>query len=77
MTNSSIQNHNTYIAGLLKDGTAITPFECCHCKFKLSTVMNNTHEDWDSLVFCPSCDTPFLKITLRNNQGVRCSRVKL
>jgi hypothetical protein len=68
--------HLTYIKSLADSRTDITPYYCpaCHCESQTQT--NSTQLDWETMIVCFECDTPFMKITQAQNGPVLTRRIE-
>ncbi|MEZ8102120.1 hypothetical protein [Vibrio bivalvicida] len=71
MTKQQVQEHNKFFDRAEERGANVIPFDCFECGFTVRNLAPETKgEVWDSMTFCPKCETAYYKTVVQDDMEV-------
>lgn len=71
MTKQQVQEHNKFFDQAEERGANVIPFDCFKCGFTVRNLAPDTEGVvWDSMTFCPECESAYFKKVSKNDLEV-------
>ncbi|MBN8107733.1 hypothetical protein [Vibrio vulnificus] len=68
MSEQNVKKHNKFFDRAEKRGANVIAFECLECGFSVRNLAPEAEgEVWDSMTFCPSCETAYYKTVVQDD----------